>query len=108
MSTGQLVFIQGSDAIAVHLHGQTLWLTQAQMAQVFGTSVDNISLHLKNIFQDDELDENATTEDFSIVRQESTRQVKRRLKHYNLDAITSVSTDAVPAQQHDGRCRATM
>jgi len=86
----QLVFIQGQHAIEVHLHGQTLWLTQLQMAQVFDTSVDNVSLHLKNIFQDGELDEGATTEDFSIVRQEGLRQVKRRLKHYNLDAIISV------------------
>lgn len=60
------------------------------MAQLFNTSADNISLHLKNIFTEQELDETATTEDFSVVRQEGRRQVTRRLKHYNLDAVLSV------------------
>jgi hypothetical protein len=63
---------------------------QAQMAELFGTSTDNISLHLKNIYKEDELDEFVTTEDFSIVRQEGKRQVRRYIKHYNLDAIISV------------------
>ena len=53
----------------------------------FDTSSDNISLHLKNIFNEAELDENLTTEDFSVVRQEGKRQVTRKVKHYNLDAI---------------------
>jgi len=90
MSNGQLVFIQGSDAIDVHLHGQTLWLTQAQMAQVFGSTPENVLMHLKNIYAEGELDAAATAKDFLAVRQEGTRQVKRRLKHYNLDAIISV------------------
>jgi len=55
------------------------------------TSTDNISLHLKNIYADNELSEAATTEDFSVVRQEGRRQVRRTLKHYNLDAIISVA-----------------
>lgn len=69
---------------------ETVWLTQRQMADVFDTSTDNIGLHLKNIYADDELDENATTEDSSVVRQEGKRQVRRQVKHYNLDAIISV------------------
>lgn len=60
------------------------------MAELFATSTDNIGLHLKNIYKDRELPEAATTEDFSVVRQEGHRQVQRRLKHYNLDAIISV------------------
>lgn len=60
------------------------------MADVFDTSTDNIGLHLKNIYRTAELVESATTEDFSVVRQEGKRQVKRRLKHYNLDAVISV------------------
>nr|WP_246316269.1 virulence protein RhuM/Fic/DOC family protein [Tepidicella baoligensis] len=72
------------------MEGETVWLTQAQMAELFDTSTDNISLHLKNIYADKELQEPATTEDFSVVRQEGARQVKRQLKHYNLDAIISV------------------
>lgn len=70
--------------------GDSLWLTQAQMAELFDTSIDNISLHLKNIYAEDELLENSTIEDFSVVRLEGKRHVKRKLKHYNLDAIISV------------------
>ena len=80
----------GQTRLEVRLSGETLWLTQAQMAELFQTSADNISLHLKNIFEDKELDEAATAEDFSVVRQEGARQVRRNLKHYNLDAIISV------------------
>ena len=68
----------------------TVWLTQRQMADLFETSADNVSLHLKNIFADGELDETATTEDSSVVRQEGNRQVTRQVKHYNLDTIISV------------------
>jgi prophage maintenance system killer protein len=68
----------------------TVWLSQRQMADLFEVSTDNISLHLKNIFSDGELDENATTEESSVVRQEGQRKVTRRLQHYNLDAIISV------------------
>ena len=80
----------GQTRLEVRLSGETLWLTQVQMAELFQTSADNISLHLKNIFEDKELDEAATAEDFSVVRQEGARQVRRNLKHYNLDAIISV------------------
>jgi len=80
----------GQAQLEVALDQETVWLSQAQMAQLFDTSADNISLHLKNIYQEDELIETATTEDFSVVRQEGKRTVKRRIKHYNLDAIISV------------------
>jgi len=69
---------------------ETVWLTQRRMAEIFETSADNISLHLKNIYNDGELDESATAEESSVVRQEGRRQVTRRIKHYNLDAIISV------------------
>lgn len=85
-----VIFETGDQPVQVRLEGETVWLTQAQMAELFGTSTDNISLHLKNIYTDKELQEPATTEDFSVVRQEGARQVKRQLKHYNLDAIVSV------------------
>lgn len=88
---GQLVIFEAENGpVQVRLEGETVWLTQAQMAELFGTSSDNISLHLKNIYKERELQEAATTEDFSVVRQEGARQVRRRLKHYNLDAIISV------------------
>jgi prophage maintenance system killer protein/prophage antirepressor-like protein len=69
---------------------ETVWLTQTQIADLFDTSIDNVGLHLKNIFDDEELDEYSTTEDFSVVRNEGSRKVKRQIKHYNLDAILSV------------------
>ncbi|HZJ97412.1 MAG: virulence protein RhuM/Fic/DOC family protein [Alcaligenaceae bacterium] len=80
----------GQAQFSVALEQDTVWLSQAQMAELFDTSTDNISLHLKNIYQESELNENSTTEDFSVVRQEGKRQVQRHIKHYNLDAIISV------------------
>ena len=68
----------------------TIWLNQQAMAELFDCSSDNISLHLKNIYAEGELIELATTEDFSVVQQEGARQVQRKKKFYNLDAIISV------------------
>ncbi|MHB1014021.1 MAG: RhuM family protein [Desulfurivibrionaceae bacterium] len=76
--------------VQVTLAGETVWLTQRQMAELFDTSTDNVGLHLKNIYSYEELKEEATTEDFSVVQTEGNRQVSRQLKHYNLDAIISV------------------
>ena len=89
----QFIIYQTEDGqikLDVRFVDETVWLTQALMAELFQTSSDNIGLHLKHIFTESELDENSTTEDFSVVRQEGSRQVKRSLKHYNLDAIISV------------------
>lgn len=72
------------------IRDETVWLTQKAMAELFGCTPDNISLHLKNIFADGELEEGATAEDFSVVQREGARQVKRKTKFYNLDAIISV------------------
>ncbi|NOQ93552.1 MAG: hydroxyacid dehydrogenase [Methylophaga sp.] len=80
----------GETRLDVRFQDETVWLTQSLMAELFQTSTDNISLHLKNIYRESELDEKATTEDYSVVRQEGPRQVNRKLKHYNLDAIISV------------------
>lgn len=80
----------GNVSLEVSLNHDTVWLTQAQMALLFDTSTDNVGLHLKNIFQQAELIEASTTEDFSVVREEGKRKVQRQLKHYNLDAIISV------------------
>ena len=85
-----VIFETDQQQVEVRLQGETLWATQSQMAELFATSTDNIGLHLKNIFSDKELEESATTEDFSVVRQEGKRQVRRTLTHYNLDAIISV------------------
>ena len=105
--TDIMIFESDSHPVEVRLEGETVWLSQGQMAELFGTSTDNVSLHLKNIFTDKELDERATTEDFSIVRQEGTRQVKRLLKHYNLDAIISVGYRVSSARATQFRIWAT-
>lgn len=68
----------------------TVWLTQRGMAKLFDCSVDNISLHLKNIYAEGELNETATTEESSVVQIEGNRRVHRPAKLYNLDAIISV------------------
>ncbi len=88
--TDIMIFETDNQQVEVRLQGNTLWVSQSQMAELFATSVDNISLHLKNVYKDGELEEDPTTEDFSVVRQEGKRQVRRQLKHYNLDAIISV------------------
>lgn len=90
---GEIILYQNDDGsikLDVRLVNETMWMTQADMAQLFQCTTDNISLHLKNIFEERELFEEATTEEFSVVRQEGTRQVKRQLTFYNLDAIISV------------------
>lgn len=80
----------GGVRVEVRLERETVWLTQRQMAELFDTSTDNVGLHLKNIYADQELEELATAEDFSVVQSEGRRRVQRHLKHYNLDAIISV------------------
>nr|WP_314781817.1 RhuM family protein [uncultured Treponema sp.] len=80
----------GGDGIQVRLHDENIWLTQKSMAQLFDCSIDNIALHLKNIFQTGELDEMSTTEDSSVVQKEGERNVSRNMKFYNLDAVISV------------------
>jgi len=92
-SQSQFIIYQTEDQqtkLDVRFEGETVWLTQKLMAELFSTSPENILMHLKNIYKDGELLEEATTKDFLLVRQEGTRQVKRKLKHYNLDAIISV------------------
>ena len=76
--------------VEVRYLGETFWLPQKEMAQLFDCSSDNISLHLSNIYKEEELQESATTEEFSVVRQEGSRNVTRTLRFYNLDAIIAV------------------
>lgn len=76
--------------IDVRLADGTAWLTQAQMAELFQTTPQNITLHLKTIFTEGELDEAATCKDYLQVRREGSRDVRRSLRHYNLDAIIAV------------------
>ena len=87
-----LIFqIEGKEnGVQVMYQNETLWCTQKAMAQLFDCSTDNVGLHLKNIYESGELVQVVTTEYFSVVQVEGERQVNRKLKFYNLDAIISV------------------
>ena len=87
-----LIFqIEGKeDGVQVVYQNESVWCTQKAMAQLFDCSTDNIGLHLKNIYETGELTQEATTENFSVVQNEGVREVNRKLKFYNLDAIISV------------------
>jgi prophage maintenance system killer protein len=80
----------GQTEINVKFDNETVWLSQKQMAQLFDKDSDTIGLHLKNIYQSGELDEVATTVESSVVQKEGKRQVRRKIKLFNLDAIISV------------------
>ena len=90
---GEVLIYQTDDGkirLDVRLERETLWMTLSDMADLFQCTADNISLHVKNIFNEGELSPSATTEDFSVVRLEGSRRVSRRLTYYNLDMIISV------------------
>jgi len=80
----------GEIKLDVRFQDETVWLTQKLMAELFQTTSQNITIHLKNIFEEGELDESATCKDFLQVQKEGNREVKRKQKFYNLDAIISV------------------
>jgi hypothetical protein len=91
--TGDVFLIYGTTRgvkVELRFEGETLWLSQKGMAELFGVSVPTINEHLKSIYSDGELAENATVRNFRMVRQEGTRQVSRDVQHYNLNAIISV------------------
>ena len=76
--------------IQVRFENGDLWLTQKAMGELYNCTTDNVSLHLKNIYNDFELDKNSTSEEFSVVQKEGDREVKRKILYYNLDAVISV------------------
>ena len=89
----QIVIYQTADGqtqIDVKMQDETVWLTQETMAQLFDTTVPNINMHIKNIYEDEELDKNRTIKDFLTVRKEGKRSVSRKLTYYNLDMIIAV------------------
>jgi hypothetical protein len=81
---------KGETKVEVRLQNETVWLTQKLMAELFQTTPQNITIHLKNVFEEGELDEASTCKDFLQVRKEGGRMVERSQKFYNLDAIISV------------------
>ena len=80
----------GRTRIQCRFENETLWLTQAQMAELFETTPQNITLHLRSIFEDGELSEAATCKEYLQVRKEGAREVSRELRHYRLEAILAV------------------
>ena len=87
-----LTFVSQNEgnSIEVRFEENTLWLTQQLIAELFGTTKQNVSLHIQNIISDGELAADATVKDFLTVRQEGDRQVSRTLEYYNLDMIIAV------------------
>jgi len=80
----------GKETFEVNLKKDTVWLSQKQMAELFEKNTDTIGLHIKNIFSTKELNENSTTDKYSVVQMEGNRKVERKIKFYNLDLIISV------------------
>ena len=80
----------GRVSVNVRFADEDVWLTQAQLADIYNTTQQNISLHQKGIYADGELDEEATHKKYLLVRQEGMRQVQREIDHYNLDMIIAL------------------
>ena len=80
----------GKIKLDVRFEDETVWLTQAMIAELFQTSIPNVSMHIKSVYEDGELNRESTIKKFLTVRQEGTRQVERELEFYNLDLIISV------------------
>jgi hypothetical protein len=81
----------GETKLDVRFHEETVWLSQKMMAQLFQTTVPNINMHLKNIFDEGELEENRTIQEFLIVQQEGNRDVQRKQIFYNMDRFLSLN-----------------
>ncbi len=91
--SGKLIFYRSPDGkvlIDIKLEKETVWLSQKQMALLFGKDADTIGLHIRNAFKEKELDEQATTEESSVVQKEGRRSVRRAVRFYNLDVVISV------------------
>lgn len=87
-SNSEIILYQTEDGITkidVRLENETVWLTQAQMVELFQTTKQNISLHIRNIFEEGELQPHSTVKEYLTVQTEGIRQVKRLTQFYNLD-----------------------
>ena len=93
-STQAPFILYGGDDNSIHvrvlIEHETLWLSQNELTELFNTTKPNISMHLKNIFEEGELEEKTTVKDFLTVQNEGSRSVQRTLKFYNLDAIIAL------------------
>ena len=93
---GEIILYQPDEAVKleVRLEDETVWLTQAQIAELFGTEVPAISKHIRNIIRNGELEKEATVSKMEIVRLEGSRKVKRVIDIYNLDMIREFSLNS--------------
>ena len=89
---GEIILYHSEDStqIEVRIEDETVWLTQAQMADLFQATKQNVSLHINNIFKENELTKDSTVKEYLTVRQEGVRTIKRKLVFFNLDVIISV------------------
>lgn len=89
---GEIILYQPDSEVKleVRLEEETVWLTQAQMVELFSSTKQNISLHINNIFKEGELEQGATVKEYLTVQKEGNRNVKRKITCYNLDVIISV------------------
>ncbi len=88
----EIILYQPDDTLTldVRVEDESVWLTQAQMAELFLATKQNVSLHIRNIFKEGELDEKATVKEYLTVQKECKRDVQRKISYYNLDVIISV------------------
>ena len=92
-SNNQIIIYQTEDGqtqVDVRLENETVWLTQAQMVELFQTTKQNVSLHVGNVFKEGELEQKSTVKEYLTVQKEGERKVSRKVKYYNLDVIISV------------------
>ena len=92
-TNSQFVLYQDDNGVTninVRFDGQDLWLSQQQIALLFDTTQQNVSLHINSIIDEDELSKETTHKYFLLVRQEGSRSVKRQIEHYNLDMIIAI------------------
>lgn len=93
MNEGEIILYQSNDnsiQIDVRLEDETVWLTQAQMVELFDSTKQNVSLHINNVYNERELNQSSTVKEYLTVQVEGSRHVKRKVKYYNLDVIISV------------------
>jgi hypothetical protein len=99
--TGDRFLVYGTEKglhLDIRYEGETLWMTQAQIAQLFGVNIPSVSRHVSNIIEDGELDAESTVSKIEIVRTEGDRRVARQIEHYSLDMVISVGYRVSSAQ----------
>ncbi len=93
MNKGEIIIYEtkdGETSIDVRMEEETVWLTQAQMVDLFQTTKQNVSLHINNVYKENELEKNSTVKEYLTVQNEGRRLIRRNVKYYNLDVIISV------------------